>query len=258
MTDDESLENELKRRTRFARLRHVASCGSTQDLAAAELADAPRDGQKSGDAVFWADHQTGGRGRQNREWHDEPGLDLAVTFCATVRLTAPTALPAALPVAVLQAAEPFAGRPLRIKWPNDVYLDGKKLAGVLVDRDSRRPDVYRIGIGLNVNRTSFPPPLDATATSLALAADHTFDRGEVLLALAERVSSMLDALEAQRHDQHEALFRARLGLLGQRVEVDAGPLHRGVLTAIDFDRLTLDDGRTVPLAIVRALRIAAE
>src|SRR5688572_25290338 len=104
MATDSRIETLLAESTRFRILRHVASCSSTQDLAQQEPA--------AGDAVFWADHQEHGRGRQQREWHDEPGADLAVTFRATISLPQPLALPAALPVAVLQAVEPFAGREL--------------------------------------------------------------------------------------------------------------------------------------------------
>ena len=71
MTTDARIETLLGERTRFRRLVHTASCSSTQDLAAEDAGD--------GGAVFWADHQTRGRGRQRREWHDEPGRDLAVT-----------------------------------------------------------------------------------------------------------------------------------------------------------------------------------
>ncbi len=106
MLDDAQIETMLRQRTRFRRFVHEVSCTSTQDLAAA----APRDG----DAAFWADHQTAGRGRQQREWHDEPGVDVTLTLRATLALPQPVALPAALPVAVLQACEPFVGLRLTI------------------------------------------------------------------------------------------------------------------------------------------------
>ncbi|MCU0866205.1 MAG: biotin--[acetyl-CoA-carboxylase] ligase [Planctomycetes bacterium] len=240
------LETLLAQRTRFRRLLHVTSCTSTQDLAAAE----PRDG----DAVFWADHQTKGRGRQQREWHDEPGADLAVTFRLRLALPQPLALPAALPLAVLQACEPLLGRPLRVKWPNDLFLDGRKLCGVLIDAGFAGPDSYLIGVGVNCNRVRFPPDLETIATSLAAASGHLVDRGALLLAIAERLHTMLDQLVARRHGELEALFRDRLGLFGRRVVVDVGGAQVGVLTGLDFQQLTLDGGRSWPLAIVRSIR----
>lgn len=246
MEVDARIETLLRERTRFLELVHVVSCTSTQDLAAGHPG--------TGDAIFWADHQTRGRGRMQREWHDEPGQDLAVTLRVTEALPHPTALPAALPVAVLQACEPFADRPLRIKWPNDVHLDGRKLAGVLVDAGTGRRDTYLIGIGINVNRVRFPPDLESTACSLATATGHEVDRAELLLRLAERVHTMLGDLTAGRQAPLEALFRERLGLFGQRVRVQAAETYEGVLTALDFERLVLDDERSVPLAVVRGIQ----
>lgn len=206
------------------------------------------------DAVFWADHQRRGRGRQQRVWHDEPGLDLAVTFRASLDLSDPVALPAALPVAVLQACEPHAGARLRIKWPNDLYAGDAKLAGVLVDRDSAQPRTYRIGVGINVNRRSFPATLDAPATSLRLLSGRELDRGAVLLDLAEAVDTALTAVAAGGdRAAHEATFRARLGLLGREVSLTAGEELTGTLTDIDFDRLVLDGHRALPLAVVTRL-----
>lgn len=246
MTTAPPLETLLAQRTRFRRLLHVPSCSSTQDLAAAE--------PPNGDAVFWADHQTNGRGRQQREWHDEPGADLAVTFRIRLVLPQPLALPAALPIAVLQACEPLTGRPLRVKWPNDLFLDGRKLCGVLIDAGTAGPDSYLIGVGVNCNRVRFPPDLEASATSLANASGHLVDRGALLLAIAERLHALLEDLVARRLEPHEALFRDRLGLFGRRVVVDAGGLQRGVLTGLDFQQLTIDGGRSWPLAVVRSIR----
>ena len=238
----------LRETTRFSRLHHVMSCTSTQDLAASPPLE--------GDAVFWADHQTRGRGRQQHEWHDEPGADLAVTFRVTVALPRPLALPAALPVAVLQAIEPLAGRPLRLKWPNDLFLEGKKLCGVLIDAGAAGRDSYLIGVGVNCNRTRFPRDLEAIATSLAIATGHLVDRGDLLVAIAQRLEALLRDLVADRLAELEGVFRDRLGLLGQRVEIDAGAPHTGTLRALDFAGVTLDDGRVFPLALVRGMRRA--
>jgi BirA family transcriptional regulator, biotin operon repressor / biotin---[acetyl-CoA-carboxylase] ligase len=249
MPNDAQLETLLARRTRFRRLVHVASCSSTQDLAAAE----PHDGE----AVFWADHQTQGRGRQQREWHDEPGADLAVTFRTRCRLPQPLALPAALPVAVLQAIEPLAGRALRIKWPNDLFLDGRKLCGLLIDAGAIGPDSYLIGIGVNCNSVRFPRELESIATSLAAATGQLVDRQALLAAIAIRLDALLHDLAARRHDALQAAFADRLGLVGRAVEIDVGSVERGELASVDFQQLRLADGRSWPLAITRAIRPAS-
>ncbi len=247
MLADDQIETLLRESTRFRRLHHVASCPSTQDLATAATRD--------GDAVFWADHQTRGRGRQQREWHDEPGADLAVTFRVTVALPQPQALPAALPVAVLQAIEPLAGQRLRLKWPNDLFLDGRKLCGVLVDAGVGGADTYAIGVGVNCNRTRFPPDLDGKATSLARATGHEIDRGALLVGIARQLDTVLGELAAGRLERLEGVFRDRLGLVGRRVVLDAGARHEGLLEHIDFEHALLADQR-LPLAIVRAMALA--
>jgi len=224
----------------------VASCSSTQDLAG--------DDATTGDAVFWADHQTRGRGRQRREWHDEPGRDLAVTFRVRAKLPRPLALPAAAPVAVVLACEPLAHRELRIKWPNDVFLDGRKLAGVLIDAGVGGPDGYLIGVGINCNRVRFPRDLEATATSLANATGHEVDRAALLIGLAVQLDTVLTALEQDRLASLEAVFKNRLGLFGKRVTVEAAEVHEGVLTGIDFAELVIDDTRVLPLGVVRSIR----
>lgn len=250
MSNDAALEALLRQRTRFRRLVHVASCRSTQDLAAAP----PHDG----DAVFWADHQEQGRGRQQREWHDEPGADLAVTFRASLPLPQPLALPAALPVAVLRAIEPIASMPLRLKWPNDLFLDDRKLCGVLIDAGLAGPDSWLIGVGINCNRVRFPPELEPIATSLALATGRFVDRGALLLAVAEQIDALLRALAIGALDGYEAAFRDRLGLLGRRVEADAGAeVVTGTLAGADFAHVavvTPAGERRLPLATIRALR----
>lgn len=248
MPDDSRIETLLRERTRFRRLVHVPSCSSTQDLAAA---DPDRD-----DAIWWADHQTRGRGRQQREWHDEPAKDLAITLRATVKLPMPLALPAALPVAVLLACEQFTNRKLTVKWPNDLFLDGRKLCGVLIDAGSGDGDTYLIGVGVNVNRVRFPRDLESIACSLAGATGHEVDRGELLLAIATRIDAMLGALAGRDHAALEARFRDALGLVGQRVTVDANESWQGVLTDLDFHAIEIDGARRVPLAIVRGIRRA--
>lgn len=255
MVDAAAIQTLLRERTRFGSCTHVPSCPSTQDLAAAKPAGSSA---TPPDAVFWADHQTRGRGRQQREWHDEPGADLAVTFRVSVCLPTPLALPAATPVAVAEACEVFGERPLRIKWPNDLFLGGRKLAGVLIDAGVGGPSTYLIGIGVNCNRVRFPPDLEATAISLAVATGHEVDRQALLLELAVRIDRMLTNLQAGDTAHQESMFRSRLGLFGKAVEVTTHTTHTGILTALDFETLQLDGQWRTPLGVVRSIRPARQ
>jgi BirA family biotin operon repressor/biotin-[acetyl-CoA-carboxylase] ligase len=145
---------------------------------------------------------------------------------------------------------------VQVKWPNDVFLDGRKLGGVLIDAGAARPDVYHVGIGINVNRRRFPPALQDLATSLALATGREFDRHELLLALAVHVHEATAAIERGDLDALLAAFRARLGLMGKAVVVRANGETAGTLVQLDFERLGLADGRSFPLGLVQGIRPA--
>ncbi len=255
--DDPSLSARLAAETRFARLIHVSSCASTQDLAAEE---------PGADLAVWADMQEAGRGRQGRTWHGAPGKDVEVTFrAAGLPVERPLRLAPVLATATVLALESFAGEMLALDWPNDVVWRGRKLAGILVDAQSSRGDATRgagtrdvgllIGIGVNVNRTSFPPELLERATSLALISGRMHERAEIVLRLAQSIDAALTAFGSGALAEHEACFRARLGLLGRLVRVGLvqGETRSGVLTAIGLEELTLDDAPPISLALVESL-----
>ncbi len=256
--DLDRIEDALLGSTRFRRVVHEVSCSSTQDLA---LRDARTNGDAVTDAVFCTDHQDSGRGRKQREWHDEPGADLLVTFRVRIVPTAharlAARLPAALPATVLRAIETASSCRPRIKWPNDLYRGDQKLAGMLIDSGAIAPDTHLVGVGINCNRVRFPPDLEASATSLALQTGLPIDRELLLIAVARSVDAMLTELGAGDAPELLALFRDRLGLLGRSVEVTTSEPQTGELTNIDFDQLELDGRTHIPLGFVRAIRPAS-
>lgn len=144
--------------------------------------------------VVCADGQTGGRGRFGRRWESPPGLNLYVSLILrppveprhAPRLTLVTA------VALASAVEEFVGAPAALKWPNDLYLGGRKAAGILAEMsaDADRVRHVVVGVGLNVNaeRSDFPEELVEKATSLKLAAGTPFRRVEVLARFLARFS----------------------------------------------------------------------
>lgn len=163
----------------------VAETESTND----DAKRAARLGIATG-AAFIADSQSRGRGRRGHVWHSPKGDNVYVSFVLRpdllARDTPPLALAAGLAV-VDSIAHLVPGDRLRIKWPNDVLLDGKKLAGVLVEAQIRgdRADAVIVGIGLNVHGRGFPPELSSVATSLAMAGAHDLDRGAIFVALCQ-------------------------------------------------------------------------
>ncbi len=173
-------------------------------------------------ALVIADDQQAGRGRAGRVWTVEPGANL--TFSAIVRPPLPLALwplvgfAAALAVArTVEACAPALTA--LVKWPNDVLVDGRKIAGLLLEtaRAERGDGALVVGIGLNVNQTDFPGLDAARVTSLALAAGREFDRGEVLRTLLETLETMLDLCGAEGRALLFNLYTARLANLGEEV-----------------------------------------
>jgi BirA family biotin operon repressor/biotin-[acetyl-CoA-carboxylase] ligase len=166
-----------------------------------------------------ADEQQAGRGRQGRAWSAPPRS--AVLMSVVLRSFGET-LPLAAAVAVCEALPVEA----RIKWPNDVWIDGRKVAGILVE--GRPQEGWAVlGIGLNVTTTDFPPELASTATSLALAGA----AGTVDEALAALIAS-LNAWLPRRSEDVLAAWRSRDALLGRTIRWENGS-KEGIAGGID-------------------------
>lgn len=131
--------------------------------------------------VLLALHQTAGRGRRGAAWFYAPGESLA--FSVLVRPREPKALwprlALATGLAVAEAVERF-GPAAGVKWPNDVWIGQRKVAGILVEAGS---DYVIAGIGINVNTLVFPDEIAPIATSLRLETSLETSRGEVLAAI---------------------------------------------------------------------------
>jgi BirA family biotin operon repressor/biotin-[acetyl-CoA-carboxylase] ligase len=137
-------------------------------------------GLKRGSVVL-AGEQTAGQGRQGRRWHSEPASGI---YCSVVLKPAP-ALTLALGLATADAIARSTGLACDLRWPNDVMLAGKKVAGILVQNAIA-------GIGINVNHTSFPPHLASEATSLRLHAGAPVSLTGILLHLLPAVDTFVE------------------------------------------------------------------
>ena len=165
---------------------------STNDLAAR----AGDDGLPEGLVIF-AESQRAGRGRLGRKWTSTPGQ--ALLFSVLLRpATVPSArwpeLTFCAALAVAETAEQLAGQPARVKWPNDVLVAGRKIAGILLETHHRQtPGFVVVGIGVNVSQqlTDFAPELRERAGSLAMAMEEQPppSRHEVAALLLERLGT---------------------------------------------------------------------
>lgn len=149
---------------------HRKTIGSTMDEAHA-LASA---GAPAGTLVI-ADEQTAGRGRSGNVWQSEPGLGIWLTLIERpVDTEAVDVLSIRLGLAIADALEPFADGDIRVKWPNDLFIGTRKLAGILVEARWREGAIDWVAIGVGVN-VRVPP-----GNSIAAALRDDVDRNIVL------------------------------------------------------------------------------
>lgn len=194
-------------------------------------------------SIVLAEEQTAGQGRHGHTWHSEP---YAGIYCSIVLEPRPL-LTLALGLATAEAI----AVPCDLRWPNDVMLNGKKCAGILVQLVDGRAIA---GIGINVNHSAFPPELEAT--SLRLYTGKEVAREPILNALFDAVDTFT-ALEAE--DILRLFTRASSYAAGRRVVVHQpeGVIEGTTagLTADGFLRVRKDDG-TDTLILAGGVRAA--
>lgn len=196
--------------------------------------DLARDGAPHGTTVT-ADEQTAGRGRQGRAWVAAPGDAILMSVVVRGLERRHALLPLMAALAVCDAAKEAAGVDCLIKWPNDVWVDGRKLSGILVE--GRPQEGWAVvGIGLNVATAVFPEELAAIATSLALEADDARPglHGPVLDALLAGLERWVGASEPDV----VAAWRQLDALLGDPIAWNGG---EGVAAGIDASGALLVD-----------------
>lgn len=178
------------------------------------LLDEARNGAAGG-LVAVADHQTAGRGRFERRWEAPPGSSLLVSVLvrpAPVGEEVHRTVMAAA-IALAGAVEEVAAFAPGLKWPNDLVVDDRKLAGILAERDG---DTLVVGAGCNVEWDEFPPELAGAATACNLESPlASVDRDALLDAYLTRLAD-----ELGHPDAVVARYRERLATLGRRVRIE--------------------------------------
>ena len=228
------------------RLLYFQELGSTMDEAARRAEAGTEEG-----TVVVAETQTAGRGRFGRSWVSQKGnLYLSVVFRPDQHVL--PLLTALSGVAVARAIRKTTGLEPRIKWPNDILLDGKKVAGILVESVAAGEKVYYavVGIGINVSLDAAGiEELSGLATGLDAAVGRPVAREELLRQLLHD----LDALYYQANQRRSPLaeWESLLDTLGQRVQVTwRDETWVGQAEAVDQGGnllLRLDDGQLVTM-----------
>ena len=233
-------------RPRLGRLasavRHLPTVGSTNDVAAACTEG----------VVVVADQQTAGRGRRGHTWFSPPGAGLYVSVVLApatshvdpARATMLTTLAAG--VALAEGIATATGLRVDLKWPNDLYVTRRKLAGILAEGSATGTVV--LGYGINVAATALPPELGDRATSLECELGHAVDRSHVLVETLAALSRRYEDLLAGRFDAILDAWRLRApAASGARVSwttnadvltgMTAGIDERGALLVQTADRI---------------------
>lgn len=227
---------------------YLPSTGSTNDVGATLAAAGAAEGM-----TVIADQQTAGRGRRGHEWFSPPGSGLYVSvlvaparaICEPERALQLVTMTAGL--ALAEGIEAQTGLRADIKWPNDLYVERKKLAGILAegvasDDASGRSAAARLprvvlGYGINVQPAAYPRALRDRATSVESELGRAIDRPELFVATLAALASRYDDLLAGKFDVILDAWRARArGASGASVEWEApsGP-SSGVTCGVDRD-----------------------
>jgi BirA family biotin operon repressor/biotin-[acetyl-CoA-carboxylase] ligase len=218
---------------------HLRTTDSTNERARALAERGAPDG-----TVVTASEQTAGRGRRGRVWSAPP--DGALLYSAILRPLGPEhgLLPLSVPLAACAAIESVAPLECQVKWPNDVWIDQRKVAGILIE--ARPPEWAVIGVGINVAIAAdeFPPDLRWPATSVG--------HGVRVEALRDALCEALGAWVEAGESEVLSAFAARDALAGREIVWEGAGVGPGEGVAAGVDErgnllVSLGDGEQVAL-----------
>lgn len=203
--------------------------GSTNDIAGTFAEKGAHEG-----LVVLADRQTAGRGRLGRSWASPSGAGIYVSVVLRPSAAAARLVTIAAGVAVTDGIASASGLSTHVKWPNDVHVSGRKLAGILAEGAVSH---VVLGIGINVQPAAYPAEVAARATSIEAELGRPVDRGLVLAECLAALSSRYRELRENRTASVVDAWRIRAApMLGRRIEWEsAGERHTGLAQDIDDD-----------------------
>ncbi|MEN0056843.1 MAG: biotin--[acetyl-CoA-carboxylase] ligase, partial [Mucilaginibacter sp.] len=150
--------------------------------------------------VIMAESQYAGRGQQQNKWHSEPGKNLTFSILLTPSFLAITSqfdLNRVVSLGVFDALRPYLGEQLKIKWPNDIYYEDRKLGGILIETHVQGSQIKNaiIGIGLNINQENFDPGA-GNAISLRQILHRDYDLRTILSEICSSIEAYYLNLKA--------------------------------------------------------------
>ena len=198
------------------------------------LKDMAKQGVPHG-SLCLCEKQTAGRGRMDRQWSspEGQGVWLSVLLRPALKPEDAPLITFACALAMAKAVREVTGLDARIKWPNDLVLNGRKLCGILLEMGFDALGMYVVtGTGLNVRKGAYPPELADRAISIEECADIP-DRGAIITAYLKALENAVSALEQDGFAGIAADFRRECITLGSQVHVIGAEDFTGVAEDID-------------------------
>ncbi|HQQ98344.1 MAG TPA: biotin--[acetyl-CoA-carboxylase] ligase, partial [Cyclobacteriaceae bacterium] len=193
--------------------------------------------------IFVADHQSAGRGQRGNSWEAEPGKNITFSVLLNPSFLAPAdqfKLNMAVSLGVAHGLQNLVSAPVLLKWPNDIWLQERKVGGVLIENQIRGQQLSAsiVGIGINVNQQQFQSPL---ATSLSVVAGNEFQLQEVLDAVVESLEGEYLRLRAGSAEL-KSRYMAKMYRMGEshRFIADGAPFEGTIRDIDEAGRICMD------------------
>ena len=232
MNDDIKQDNKLSKRIIEEKL---SECGVSAKVFVHDVLDSTNAEAKRTAAgntepmLILAESQTAGRGRLGRSFYspDGTGLYMSFMYCPETDFSDSVTVTSAAAVAVVRAIETLCGLEPKIKWVNDIYLNGKKICGILAEAVTGVPTHIIIGIGINITTGAFPEEIKTKASSIGMTLDRNLLAATVIKNLCELINGL-----PQRTFLPE--YREKSMVLGREVEfIKAGVSRFGRAVGVD-------------------------
>lgn len=227
---------------------HISQCTSTNDLAK----ESAQMGESHG-TIYRCNSQTSGRGKEGRKWFSIPGKGLYFSVILKPEKDISLCwLPYVSGISVCEGVKELFGLDPLIKWPNDVYLEGKKFCGILIESSfgNEGMDYAIVGIGINVNhdREDFPTELRDKATSIKMVVGKEVDGEPLFERIIEKLNFWYEKLVSNQISLiHKTLHSFSFVPIGSQIEIFDGDRRiKGKFRGFDAQgALLLEDEKMV-------------
>lgn len=194
--------------------------------------------------IIWAIEQTAGRGQLATKWQSAANMSLTfsqILYPHFLEVQKMAFLNMSIALAVHDAISEFTKEKIWIKWPNDIYVNRKKIAGILIENGLQRNYLSYavVGVGVNVNQTEFPKEL-SQAISLFQVNGESLECEQLLFCIQQRIAYYYTLLEAGKYTTIKMMYLDNLLGFNEAVGVESG-IFRGKVKVVDI----MDDGRVV-------------